>query len=211
MRSSGIERMPTKRHDDTQRSGRLTVKQPVRRVSPAKSIRRTDRPRLSRPTATLRPAGIGNWIAAPGARVAGSPAHGARCFANRRLAARTTAVAVGGAGSVHRRTGMKTARALPGDRNGAESPRPNSPSQNRPPTSPVNHIRCSADQRPHRPARRCDAGPDVRRAVGVYMMGRACAARRAPHTTASTQTRPYSASIAEIYGKRGCKMILKEP
>ena len=56
------------------------------------------------------------------------------------------------------------------DRNAPGSPPPNSPSQNRPPTSPVSHFRCSAD---HRPAWRCDAGPDVRRAVGVCMMGRA--------------------------------------
>ena len=43
------------------------------------------------------------------------------------------------------------------------------------------------------------------------MMGRARAARSALHNTASTHTKPYSASIAEIYRKRGCKMILKEP
>ena len=59
---------------------------------------------------------------------------------------------------------------------------PSSPSQNRPPTSPVNHMRCSAD---HRPAWRCDAGPDVRRAVGVCMMKRARAARSAPHLTSA--------------------------
>ena len=44
------------------------------------------------------------------------------------------------------------------DRNGPGSPLPNSPSQNRPPSSPVIHMRCSAD---HRPASRCDAAPDV--------------------------------------------------
>ena len=82
----------------------------------------------------------------------------------------TTAVAVGGSASVHRRTGMRAARALHGDRNGPGSPPTNAPSQNRPPTSPVNHMRCSAE---HRPAWRCDAGPDVRRAVGVCLMGRA--------------------------------------
>ena len=43
------------------------------------------------------------------------------------------------------------------------------------------------------------------------MMGRARAARNAPHNTASTQTKPYSASIAETYRKWRCKMILKEP
>ena len=34
------------------------------------------------------------------------------------------------------------------DRNGPGSLPPNSPSQNRPPTSPVNHMRCSADHHP---------------------------------------------------------------
>ena len=97
--------------------------------------------------------------AAPADRPVRDPAH---------AGAFTTAEAIRGAGSVHRQTGMKTARALPGDRNGAGSPLPNSPSQNRPPTSPVNHIRCSAD---HRPAWGCDAGAHVRRAVGVCMKG----------------------------------------
>ena len=68
------------------------------------------------------------------------------------------------------------------DRSGPGSPPPSSPSQNRPPTSPVNHMRCSAD---HRPAWRCDAGPDVRRAVRVCMMKRARAARSAPHLTST--------------------------
>ena len=44
------------------------------------------------------------------------------------------------------------------DRIGPGSPPPNSPSQNRPPSSPVIHMRCSAD---HRPASRCNAAPDV--------------------------------------------------
>ena len=69
----------------------------------------------------------------------------------------TTAVAIGGAGSVHRRTGMRAAPPATDCR------------QNPPPALPVNHMRCSAD---HRPAWRCEARPDVRRAVGVRMMGR---------------------------------------
>ena len=44
------------------------------------------------------------------------------------------------------------------DRIGPGSPHPNSPSQNRPPSSPVIHMRCSVD---HRPASRCDAAPDA--------------------------------------------------
>ena len=83
------------------------------------------------------------------------------------------------------------------DRNGPGSPPPNSPSQNRPPTSPVNHIRCSAD---HRPASRCDAGPDVRRAVGVCMMGRA----RGSHLTSAIWQ-------GTLCPKQEVKMILKEP
>ena len=83
------------------------------------------------------------------------------------------------------------------DRNGPGSPPPNSPSQNRPPTSPVNHIRCSAD---HRPAWRCDAGPDVRRAVGVCMMGRA----RGSHLTSAIWQ-------GTLCPKKEVKMILKEP
>ena len=94
------------------------------------------------------------------------------------------------------------------DRNGPGSLPPNSPSRNRPPTSPVNHMRCSAD---HHPAWRCVVGADVRRADGACIMGRARAARSAPHNTASTQTKPHSASIAETYGEWRCKMLLKEP
>ena len=82
------------------------------------------------------------------------------------------------------------------DRTGPGSPPPNSPSQNRP-TSPVNHIRCSAD---HRPAWRRDAGPDVRRAVGVCMMGRA----RGSHLTSAIWQ-------GTLCPKKEVKMILKEP
>ena len=83
------------------------------------------------------------------------------------------------------------------DRSGPGSPPPNSPSQNRPPTSPVNHIRGSAD---HRPAWRCDAGPDVRRAVGVCMMGHA----RGSHLTSAIWQ-------GTLCPRKEVKMILKEP
>ena len=83
------------------------------------------------------------------------------------------------------------------DRNGPGSPPPNSPSQNRPPTSPVSHFRCSAD---HRPAWRCDAGAHVRRAVGVCMMGRA----RGSHLTSGIWQ-------GTLCPKKEVKMILKEP
>ena len=87
------------------------------------------------------------------------------------------------------------------DRTGPGSPPPNSPSQNRPPTSPAKHIRCSAD---HRPVWRCDAGPDVRRAVGVCMMGRTRAARSAPHLRSAIWQ-------GTLCPKKEVKMILKEP
>ena len=92
---------------------------------------------------------------------------------------------------------LSTGVAAGYDRNGPGSPPPNSPSQNRPPTSPVNHIRCSAD---HRPAWRCDAGPDVRRAVGVRMMGRA----RGSHLMSAIWQ-------GTLCPKKEVKMILKEP
>ena len=59
----------------------------------------------------------------------------------------TTAVAVGGAGSVHRRTGMRAARALPGDSGRPGSPPATDCRQNPPPASPVNQTRCFADHR----------------------------------------------------------------
>ena len=101
--------------------------------------------------------------------------------------ASTAAVPIGGAGSVHRRTGMRAASALPGDRNRPGSSPATDCRQNPPPASPVNQTRCFAD---HHPVWGCDAGADVRRADGACMMGRARAARSAPHNTASTQTRP---------------------
>ena len=139
--------MRMNRHDDSQRSGRL-VTQPVRPTQP--------------PSNSL----YEKQLTAPADRPLRDPAH---------AVAFTAAVTVGGAGSVHRRTGMRAARALPGDRN-----RPGSPPAI-PPALPAIQTRCFAD---HHPVWRCEA---------------------------RTQTRPYSASIAEIHRKWGCKMILKEP
>ena len=76
-------------HDDSQRSGRL-VTPPVRPTRP--------------PSNSL----YEKQLTAPADRPARDPAH---------AVAFTAAVAAGGAGSVHRRTGMRAARALPGDRN----------------------------------------------------------------------------------------------
>ena len=113
-----------------------------------------------------------NQLTAPADRPARDPAH---------AVAFTAAVAVGGAGSVHRRTGMRAARALPGDRNRPGSPYATDCRIDPTQALPAIQTRCFAD---HHPVWRCEA---------------------------RTQTRPYSASIAEIHRKWGCKMILKEP
>ena len=73
--------------------------------------------------------------------------------------ASTTAVAIGGTGSVHRRTGMLAAPTLPG----GEGSRPGSlPAtdcpQNPPPALPAIQTHCCSD---HRHAWRCNADPDV--------------------------------------------------
>ena len=73
-------------------------------------------------------------LTAPADRPLRDPAH---------AVAFTTAAAIGGAGSVHRRTGIKTARTLPVDRNGAGSPPATNCAQNPPPALPVNHARDS--------------------------------------------------------------------
>ena len=142
-------------------------------------------------------------LTAPADRPVRDPAH---------AVAYITAIAIGGAGSVHRRTGIRAARALPGDRNRPGSPPATDCRQNPPSALPVDHLRCSAD---HRPAWRCDAGPDLRRAVGVCTIGRARAARTAPHLTSIAGPRQ-AASVWHLAGhpvpqKRRCKMILKEP
>ena len=55
----------------------------------------------------------------------------------------TTTVAVGGAGSVHRRTGTQTARVLPVDSGHPGSPPATDCQQNPPPTLPAIHARDS--------------------------------------------------------------------
>ena len=107
-------RMPMKCHDDSQRSNRLAMTQPVY-PTPPPPVFRTEKQQLT----------------APADRPVRAPAH---------AVAFSTGIAAGY------------------DRIGPGSPPPNSPSQNRPPSSPVIHMRCSAD---HRPASRCDAAPDV--------------------------------------------------
>ena len=165
----GFSRMPMKRHDDSQRSHRLAVTQPI--LPPPPPLFRTEK-----------------QLTAPADRPVRDLAH---------AVAFTTAVAVGGAGSVHRRTGMRAARALLGDRNRPGTPPATDCRQNPPPASPVNHPRCFAG---HRRAWRCDAGPDVRRAVGVCMMRRT----RGSHLTSAIWQ-------GTLCPKKEVKMILKEP
>ena len=136
--TSSIERMPMKRHDDSQRSGRLAVKQPVHPIPPHFF-------------------GTEKQLTAPAHRPVRAPAH---------AVAFTTAVAIGGAGSVHRQTGMRAAGALPGDRN-VPDPRPLTAGKTHP-ALPATQIRCFAD---HHPVWGCDAGAHVRRAVGACIMG----------------------------------------
>ena len=160
--------MPMKRHDNSQRSSRLAVTQPM--YPPCTSG--TEKQLTARADRPLR-----------------DPAH---------AVAFTTAVAVGGTGSVHRRTGMRAAPTLPG----GEGSRPGSlPAtdcpQNPPPALPATQTRRFADYRRTWP---CHAGPDVRRAVGVCMMGRA----RGSHLTSAIWQ-------GTLCPKKEVKMILKEP
>ena len=122
-----------KRHDDSQRSGRLAVKQPVHPIPPHFF-------------------GTEKQLTAPAHRPVRAPAH---------AVAFTTAVAIGGAGSVHRRTGIKTARTLPGDRDRAGSPPATDCPQNPPPALPVNHARDSLNHR-RREAPRHGEGEEVK-------------------------------------------------
>ena len=167
-----------KRHDDSQRSDRLVVTQPVHPAPPRNSL-------------------LEKALTAQADRPLRAPAH---------AVASTTAVAIGGTGSVHSRTGMRAAHAVVGDRDRAGSPPATNCAQNPPPASPVNHPRCFAG---HRRAWRCDAGPDVRRAVGVCMMGRARAARSAPHLTSAICQG--TLCPGHPVPKNEVKMILKEP
>ena len=117
-----------KRHDNSQRSSRLAVTQPM--YPPLTS--RTEKQLTARADRPLR-----------------DPAH---------TVAFTTAVAIGGARSVHRRTGMLGARVLPGDRNRPGSPPATDCAQNPPPALAAIQTHCCSD---HRHAWRCNADPDV--------------------------------------------------
>ena len=107
-----------KRHDDRQRSDRLAVTQPVHPPS-LPHFFRTDK-----------------QLTAPADRRVRDPAH-AGAFTT------AVAIAIGGASSVHRRTGMQTARALPVDRNRPGSPPATDCQQNPPPALPAIHARDS--------------------------------------------------------------------
>ena len=113
----GFDGSMMKRHDHSQRSGRLAMTQPVY-PPPPPPLFRTEKQLTARADRPLR-----------------DPAH---------AVAFTTAVAVGGTGSVHRRTRMRAAPTLPG----GEGSRPGwlpatDCQQNPPPALPVNHARVS--------------------------------------------------------------------
>ena len=88
-------------------------------------------------------------LTAPADRPVRDPAH---------TVAFTTAVAIGGARSVHRRTGMLAARVLPGDRNRPGSPPATNCAQYPPPALAAMQTHCCSD---HRHAWPCNADPDV--------------------------------------------------
>ena len=120
-----------KRHDDRQRSDRFAVTRPVHHTPPPHFFK-TEKQLTARADRPLR-----------------DPAH---------TVAFTTAVAIGGARSVHRRTGMLGARVLPGDRNRPGSPPATDCAQNPPPALAAIQTHCCSD---HRHAWRCNADPDV--------------------------------------------------
>ena len=126
-----------KRHDDApgwrKRSDRFAVTRPVHHTPP--QLFQTDKQLTARADRPLR-----------------DPAH---------TVAFTTAVAIGGAGSVHRRTGINTARTVPGDRNRRGSPPATDCPQNPPPALPVNHARDSLNHR-RREAPRHGEGEEVK-------------------------------------------------
>ena len=137
--SLGDRLMLMDRHDHSQRSGRSAVTRPVHPLPP---LFRTEK-----------------QLTAPADRPVPDAAH---------AVAFTTAVVIRGAGSVHLRTGMRTARALPGDSGRAGSP-PATDSRHDPsPPLPAIRTRCFAD---HHPACRWPARPDGSPAVGGGVMG----------------------------------------
>ena len=176
--------MRMNRHDDSQRSGRLVTQPAAAYPPPSNSL-------------------YEKQLTAPADRPVHDPAH---------AVAFTTAVAIGGAGSVHRRTGMRAARALPGDRN-VPDPRLLTASKTHA-ALPANQIRCFADHHSmvaHHPVWGYDPDAHVRGAVGACIMGRTCGS----HLVSPTGPRQ-TASVRHLSGhpavqQRGCKMILKEP
>ena len=122
-----------KRHDDRQRSDRFAVTRPVHHTPPA-PLFQTEKQLTARADRPLR-----------------DPAH---------TVAFTTAVAVGGAGSVHRRTGIKTARTLPTATVPDRSPPATNCAQNPPPALAAIQTHCCSD---HRHAWRCNADRSRRR------------------------------------------------
>ncbi len=109
-------------------------------------------------------------------------------------------VAAGGAGSIHRQTGMRAARSFPSTQ-AVPDPRPPAI----PAAWPAIQTRCFADRHP---VWRCEAGADVLRADSARMLRSARGARGAPHNTSSrtsTHSRTYPASIAEIHSNGGAK------
>ena len=167
----GWEWMRMRRNDSTQRCRRLKIVQPMRSAAILP-------PPLPPPCTNFQNREAEKQLSAPADRPVRDPAH---------AVAFTTAVAIGGVGSVHRRTGMRTAPALPGDRNRPGSPRGTDSRQDPPTALPAIQTRCFAA---HCPAWRCDAGPDVGRAVGVCVMG---------HTRIPTGSRD-----ASRYRRPGC-------
>ena len=103
------------RHDDSQRSDRLAVTQPM--LPPP--LFRTDK-----------------QLTAPADRRVRENAH-AGAFTT------AVAIAIGCAGSAHRQTGMRTGHALPGDRNRPGSSPATDGRQSSPPALPAIHARVS--------------------------------------------------------------------
>ena len=127
--------MQMARGDATQHCHRLAATQPAR-------------PILAYPPSPLFQ--TEKQLTARADRRARAPAH---------AVASTTAVAIGGTGSVHRRTGMLAAPTLPGgDRNRPGSPPATNCPQNPPPALAAIQTHCCSD---HRHAWRCNADPDV--------------------------------------------------
>ena len=174
--------MRMNRHDDSQRSGRLVTQPAAAYPPPSNSL-------------------YEKQLTAPADRPQGDPA-----------VAVATVVAIGSDGYVHRRTGMRAARALPGDRN-VPDPRLLTAGKTHA-ALPANQIRCFADHHSmvaHHPVWGYDPDAHVRGAVGACIMGRTCGS----HLVSPTGPRQ-TASVRHLSGhpavqQRGCKMILKEP